>query len=226
MRTSSILMTLAAAALVGLTGCNRDTRTTADVRAAGNEAFARGDYATALAEFRLLSDEHVFSPRARFDVGRTLLAMGNARDAAAELEIAYRVDPAIPGLLETMTDAFVAAGRHDDLYATLQSRARQSGDIADWNRLGVAMQRVGSMDEADAAFRTAARIDGGKTAEPQLRLAQFYQSIGDEEREMQRLRAVMYIDPANESARQRLRELGITPGPTLAIQPPELDGSY
>lgn len=226
MRTHSILTTLAIVAMVGLTACNRNTRTTADVRAAGNRAYAQGDYATALAEYRLLTEEHPFSPRAKFDVGRTLLAMGNAREAAAELEIAYRVDPTVPELLETMTDAFVAANRHDDLFAILQSRARQSGDIADWTRLGVAMQRVGSMDEADAAFRTAARIDGGKSAEPQLRLAQFYQAIGDEEREMQRLRAVMYIDPANESARQRLRELGITPGPTLAIQPPEMDGSY
>lgn len=207
----------------GLAGCNRDVSTQHEVRAAGNEAFARGDYPRALAEFTQLSNTHNYSPRARYDVGRTLYAMGRYDEAAAELEVAYLVDPKVPGLLEAMTDAFVAAGKHDELYAILQSRARQSGKVEDWLLLAESMQRVGSMDEAHSSLINAAIADGGESVEPQLRLAQFYRAIGDEDREMERLRAVMFIDPADESARMRLRELGITPGATLAIQPPEWD---
>jgi hypothetical protein len=80
---------------------------------------------------------------------------------------------------------------------------------------------MGDADGAEHALLTAAKIDGGKTAAPQIALADFYRSIGDKKAEIVRLRNALYLDPKNPEIPKRLRELGEIPGPSLAMPPEE-----
>ena len=88
-------------------------------------------------------------------------------------------------------------------------------------RLGQFASRVGHADEALTALKTAARLDAGKSVEPQLALASFYGSVNDKPNEIRRLRMASWIAPANIQAAARLRALGEIPGPSQAIQPEE-----
>jgi cytochrome c-type biogenesis protein CcmH/NrfG len=109
------------------------------------------------------------------------------------------------------------------LHKFLRGLAQDRGGVSDWVRLGRFTARMGDADGAEAALTTAATMDRGQTIEPQLALANLYRSIGATEREKERLRMALYLDPKNEAVMQRLRELGEIPGPSLVLQPTEQD---
>ena len=74
-------------------------------------------------------------------------------------------------------------------------------------------------DSAQVALETAIAVDEGKTVEPYLQAAAFAQRLGDLEMALRRLRQAYGINPYDERVKQRLRELGEVPGPTIALPP-------
>lgn len=212
----------AASAALVLSGC--ETQPNPTLRAQAYDAYAVGNYELALARHREIAETYPQNARTRFDIGRTLTAMGRHADAADEFEIAHQLSPHNEEYFRALAEAQYAAGRHDRMIANLRRRAGDSGRPSDWIMLGDFQLRLGATDDALIAYRQAAGIDRGRTVEPQLALARFYRSIGDDRNEMVRLRSVLFIDAGNETATRRLRELGQVPGPGFAIQPPELGG--
>ncbi len=220
-------LVLAAGLVTLVASCNIskwETRPLADVNAQGREAIAAGDYARAEQEYRLYVNRRPHSAIGHHGLGRALMAQGQYTAAASEFQIAWDIEPTNLDYLEAHCEALLAAQEYDRLFGVLKRRATGSGDPQDYLRLARFAERAGTSEEALDALLTWARIDKGRTVEPQLALAKFYRGLGDSERELLRLRAVLYINPTHPVAVARIRELGEIPGETLAVIPPEREG--
>lgn len=211
---------LVCAAMV-LGGC-ANARELSSVRASGNASYARGNYEQALVEYREYSDRRPQSAQGRYNLGRTLLTLDRPLAAGEELAIAHEVDPGNGRYLDLLCEALLRADRPGELVALLSRSTLESDDPADYLRQARYLIKLGSLDEAHDALIGAARVDAGRSVEPQIALASFYRTIKDEERELQRLRMTLFLDPANEAAANRIRELGFVPGPSFALEPSEL----
>ena len=117
----------------------------------------------------------------------------------------------------------LASEAYDELHEVLLARARETQAVEDYLRLGLYDLRAGDADSAERALVTAAKLDAGQTPGPQLALATFYETVGDETLAVRRLRMALYTDIENREAIERLRAKGHIPGPTFALPPIELE---
>lgn len=219
-QTTRRLAELAFVALVTATalGCATQ-RQLPNVRASGNEAYYSGDYARALANYQEYVNRKPEDVQGRVDLGRTLLALGRASEAREQLVIVYDREPDHPEVADLLARAMVEAGDPDRAERFLANRAREAGRWEDYVLLGRYNTLVGKPDEARVALVTASRLAGREHVEPQVALADMYASVGDQQREIERLRMALWIDRDNPEIYRRLRSLGQIPGPTLALPP-------
>ena len=191
------------------------------IRARGQDALARGDYAAALRAFRVVADKYPQSARAQHDIGRVLMAMGDPLGAGEVYMVAHRRQPWVEQYTDSLAEALFQADRKDTLFEMLRSEAAQNGIARDYRRLGTYALRDGAMEEAIDALEQAARLSDKDDPSAYLELAGVYQTLGRREDEVRELRHVMNIDPGQPEARARLRELDEIPGPSFAIEPGE-----
>lgn len=201
-------------------GCNTQ-RPLAAYDAEGRRQIAAGDLAGAEATYRKYIDRRPQSAQGHYGLGRALSAQGRHLAASQEFKLAYQIELSNEEYFEAYCQSLLNADRHDELLTALRRRANGSKDGRDYQRLARYAEESGTAEEALDALLTWARVDHGRSVEPQLALADFYRRIGDTEKETMRLRAVLYIDPAHRQATARLRDRGEITGETLAIQPPE-----
>lgn len=191
------------------------------VRESGDRAFARGDYQTALAEYREVVQRSPADWRTRVELARTQLVLNDADAARENLAVAHRLRPEDDSIVDLLATAMLESEKVAEMHDLLRLRAKEKGRVSDYLRLGFFMAKAGDLDAAEQALKTAARIDRGQHVEPELALADFYQKVGDEEAALLHLRHALWIDPTNETVVQRIRKMGEVPGPSLAIQPPD-----
>lgn len=191
------------------------------VRTDAERAYARGDYHRALIDYEEYVRRDPADARIRHDLGRTLLRLGRDAEAAEHLYVAVDLAPYRDEYRQTLAEALARSGQVPELFSRLRARAEQTGDWRDYLTLGRYAEQVGDADEAELAYRTAARLDGGRSAEPQLALARLYEATGARDDAARRYRMALYIDPENSAARDGLRRLGHVPGPSLALEPEE-----
>jgi tetratricopeptide (TPR) repeat protein len=209
-------------ALMLIGGCTA-TRPLPTVREHGDRAFIKGDYAKAASDYQEYATRKPGEAEVHRRLADSLLKENQPFEALTHAQQAFDLRPGEPEYIETYAEALLATGKSDYLHKFLRSLAQDRGGVSDWVRLGRFTARMGDADGAEAALTTAATMDRGQTIEPQLALANLYRSIGATEREKERLRMALYIDPKNEAVMQRLRELGEIPGPSLVLQPTERD---
>ncbi len=191
------------------------------VRESGDRAFARGDYRTALAEYREVVERSPADWATRVKLARTQLVLSDADAARENLAVAHRLRPEDDSIVDLLATAMLESGELAQMHDLLRLRAKEKGRVSDYLRLGFFMAKAGDLDAAEKALKTAARIDRGRHVEPELALADFYQKVGDEEAALLHLRHALWIDPSNETVVQRIRKMGEVPGPSLAVQPPD-----
>ncbi len=189
------------------------------VRARGNEAYSRGDLEAALRAFEEIAQRHPESAQARYDIGRTLMAMEDPIGASEEFMIAHRRQPWVGQFTDGLAESLFVADRKDVLFELLRREATQNQIARDYLRLGRFAARDGAMEEAIEAFETAAALDGPKVADAHVELADLYRNLGQQSMEVQELRHILYAEPGNPDAHARLRELNEVPGPSFAIEP-------
>ncbi|MCC6284827.1 MAG: hypothetical protein IT439_05925 [Phycisphaerales bacterium] len=218
-------MRIRAAALLPLCACLLGAcnaqRPMASYDAEGRRQIAAGDLNGAETTYRKYVDRRPQSAQGHFGLGRALSAQGRHLAASQEFKLATQIDGANEEYFEAYCQSLLSAERHDELLTVLRRRANGSRDGRDYQRLARFAEESGTAEEALDALLTWARIDRGRSVEPQLALANFYRRVGDGEKESMRLRAILYIDPANREATDRLRDRGEITGESLAIQPPE-----
>jgi tetratricopeptide (TPR) repeat protein len=193
------------------------------VRDEGTAAFADGDLELARADFAEYVQRKPYDGRGRYDLGRTLLALGEPAEASEHLWVAYDVNPDDEAAADALADALLQSGDTAELSRYLRDMVRNRGRVSDYLRLGYFAAKSGDPDEAHRALLTAARIDHGKSIEPQLALAEFYASIGDRENAVRRLRMALYLDPLDERVLTKLRAAGEVPGPSIGLIPEEAE---
>ncbi len=221
---------VAAATLAGaLVGCDskpahliNQSYELGDLRAQGNEAFATGDYARAVTLYQSYVDRRPQEAPMQYQLGVSLLAMGEAEQAREHLQVAYDLDPGNPKYIEMLATATMQTSGEDAL-EFLQSAAEGTRDSRVYMTLGYFAREAGFIDEAEAAYKQAVVLGGLESAEPHRELAKFYRSVGDSQSEVERLRVVLSFDADDEQANERLRDLGEIPGPTFALEPTAID---
>lgn len=216
--------TLVCAALIvagaGSWSCG-SARPLSSVRASGNEYFYAQRYEAAEAEYREFVERKPSDARAHYDLARTLLALGRPAEAREKMVTAVHLEPRNGEYLDLLAEAMLRSNAEEDLRVFLD---RQVADSETWQsvmRRGRYLGRLGDADEGERSLKRAARMNRGVDAAPQLALAEFYGSIGDEREQIRRLRMALGAEPRNQDVRARLRALGIVPGPTIELTPEE-----
>lgn len=213
-----LLGLLTAAAL--LTACGGQ-RSLIAVKESGDRAYDRANYDAALVDYQEFVERLPGDPTGRFRLGRTYLKLGRPLQAREQLFIAHSQNVDDDEVAEALAESLYAAGQHEDLYKLLRNRALDRGEIEDYLRLAHFAQRTGDADEARQALLTAARLDKGKSPAVQMELVNFFESIGDRDSALERLRMAYYLAPSDGKIKDRIRAYGDVPGPSFAVRPPE-----
>lgn len=220
MRTTLSAVTVSG--LLLLAGCNAPNQgSLGDLATRGNTAFQGGQWEDALGWYNKYIERNPGDPDLRAQRGRTLLKLGRAYEAAADLRIAssQRTDRA--EYLDSLCEALLASNERDELFRTLRTNAQDRGSVADHLRLGRFALAMGDGDTAKSALQIAVRIDRGQTVEPQLAFADFHRQIGDTAAAERRVRMAYYISTESPAMKTMARQLGLTPYPGWGIVPEE-----
>lgn len=206
--------------LLTLTGCT-EQRALSIVRRDADRAFDRQQYDAALADYQEVVDRDPNDWQYRMKLADSLMILGKFNLAQEQYAIVNGVRPNDDAVVEKFSEAMFKAGTHDRLMSFLQRRAEDTRNVGDYLRLGWYAVETGDADLAQRALLTAARLDGGRTVEPQLALADFFAAAGDREQALRRLRMALAIDPDNPVVQRKIRAMGEIPGPSFALTPDE-----
>lgn len=189
------------------------------LHAQGDEAAAAGRWDEAAALYEQYIDIRPHETEVLVAQGRALLELGRSSEAREHLAVAWGLEPQDPEIvrlygraLRESTGAPAAIG-----FARRAGEGVVSPEIAE--AAADVLREAGAPDDAEAVLLSAARRHGSTSAAPHRALAAFYRALGDESRELERWRVVLWFDNEDGEARARLQQLGQVPGPTLALPP-------
>ncbi len=202
-----------------LTGCQQPNSVPHNER--GDQALLSENWARAASEYEKALAARPDQPKARHGLARAYIGLGRPLEAAEQAKIAYAQRPEEPEYADTVAEALLKADRKDELFRFLRQNASERGRVDDWVRLGTFARAAGDADSAMTALITAARVDRGRTAAPQLGLYELYASLGQRDKAMQRLRNAYYAEPTNSRVRTALAAEGIQPEASFGQIPPE-----
>jgi cytochrome c-type biogenesis protein CcmH/NrfG len=219
MLTRNLLcLTVTAASLIG--GCSKE-RPYHIVKRDGEVALRGSDYAAAELSFAEMVRRRPEDHQARYLLAKAYVEGGQPRTAVEELTIALDISPLKDEYLDLQARAMLESNERDALTTLLRRNASERGRVSDYLRLGEYSRKLGNADEAREALLIAAKLDQGKTAKPQIALADFYASVADVKSQTRRLRMAYFIDPRNPEAVAGLTALGETPAPGFGLVPDE-----
>lgn len=204
--------------IVFLTGCGVNTHA---LREQGARDLETRDYAAAVETYSQLHELLPEDYDANFGLGQALLAQNEPLRARTYLQVAYdQAWPRKPLTYEVGGYLAEAMGRSGDLsamYAFLRDRAQSSGEERDYLRWGDMAQKFNDPDQAELAYRTAARITRGESVEPYLRLVNFYEALGDKESAYTRLRQAYGIRQNDPRVQEKITEFASAEGEITAL---------
>jgi tetratricopeptide (TPR) repeat protein len=219
MRLSGLCLA-GALALVSLAGCTSQ-RPLAIVKENAEFAAQHGRMDIAKRDYEEYIRRKPEDMDVRYEYAKALIAAGEPKPAIEQLNTCLDVFPLNDNYLDALAQAMYAAGEYDALTVLLARYTSERGRVSDYLRQGAYLSKIGNADEAQQAFKTAAKLDGGKTVAPQRALADFYGSLGDRPKQVRHLRMAYYIDPENPETIQEIRRIGEIPGPSFALAPDE-----
>ncbi|UCD76825.1 MAG: tetratricopeptide repeat protein [Phycisphaerales bacterium] len=213
---SPLLMILLSAVL--LTACTTP-RPVETIRQNGDRLYALGDWSGAAEEYELIVQRYPGDWKAQYGLGLARLKLGDANGARNALEVAHTRRPNHNKVADALAEAMYQQGRENELFAFLRERAESTQSVHGYLQLARYAVALNDPDSAQVALETAIEVDDGLTVEPYLQAAAFAQRLGDLDTALRRLRQAYGINPYDERVKQRIRELGEVPGPTIALPP-------
>ncbi|MCC5828283.1 MAG: hypothetical protein JJU36_02435 [Phycisphaeraceae bacterium] len=208
--------------LVGLGGCV--TSDLLNERAERN--LAGGDLAMAEENLARSEARRPAHWRTQWLIGELRMRQGRPVDAEVAFRRAWSMKgnhPETPEILDLIAESILAQGEdaHGKLRAFLFEAIDQYGTSYDYVRQGRFLMEIQDMDGAKVAFNKAIVTGRGTfDARTHLALAEFHRRTGDQRKEISSLRHVLFLDEENQTAANRLRELGFVPGPAAGLAPP------
>ena len=215
-RRSPLLLILLSVAI--LTACTAQ-RPVETIRTSGDRLYDHGDWSGAAEEYELIVQRYPGDWEGQYRLGLARLSLGDANAARNALEVAHSRRPSNPDVADALAEAMYQEGRENELFAFLRERAESTRSVHAYLQVARYAVALNDPDSAQVALETAIAVDEGKTVEPYLQAAAFAQRLGDLEMALRRLRQAYGINPYDERVKQRLRELGEVPGPTIALPP-------
>lgn len=158
-------------------------------------------------------------PMARHRYGLLLMRNGDPLAAVEHIRVARDLRPARIEYLESLLEALHLAGEKDELFQLLRDSMNEGGLAEGRMRYATYAMRSGLADEAEESLRIAAALEGTRSVRPYQLMADLARQTGDKEREVEALRTVLWFNVSDPATNQRLRELGVIPGPSLATPP-------
>jgi Flp pilus assembly protein TadD len=214
-------LTLCIAAFM-LGGCQ--TRSLVAVRESGDGHFRAGRFDSAVEDYQEYVDRSPGNAHVHQMLGNTYVKLGYAGLGCEQLKVAHTLRMEDDEIFADLCAGLYADKKFDDLNHFLRERTIGRGRMQDWSLRAEYADRLGDQDEAQRAWLTAAQVDGGKSAVPQLGLAKLYMKVGDQQRARKRLAMAYYCDPNNAEINALARQINEVPGPTYGVIPEEQAG--
>lgn len=212
---------LAALMLTGCQPASKVRRTLAlnELQNRAGYAEQQGDDATALALWREYIERRPHEAMARFRLGQVLLRNGEPQEASEHFHVAYDLKPGRMDYLEALAESLHQSGQREAMFQLLQDTMTEGGLAAGHMRYARFALRAGLVDEAAESLRIAAALEGPNSDAPHRMLADLARQTGDTDAEIEAWRTILWFDATDAEANRRLSELGVIPGPSLAIPP-------
>ncbi|MFP4224947.1 MAG: tetratricopeptide repeat protein [Phycisphaeraceae bacterium] len=223
--TATVLLptlALLLALLPAIQGC----QSSLSLRNQGDRAYAAGEYAQAAELYDASLQRDPTDATALYRLGLAQLEAGRPGEAQVNLERAWGLRPGskiTPNILDALAEAIYQQDHPERLDRFLQQQAKRYGTTRAYLRQAKYLTLAGDIDLAQVALQKAIRFADEDDPRPYLALADFYSAVNDVPQAIQALRWAAYVAPESERVARRLRELGVTPGPTAAQQPPAPD---
>lgn len=209
--------------LASVPGCASEGKSRWDYRTQGEVQLSGKNYQAAAVNFKNYLDIEPGNYEVRYLYGVSLLKLGRSAEASEALLTAYSQRPGRSDYADAMAEAMIAAGKKDELFRILRANANDRNTVEDWLRLGRSSLAMGDLDTAQVALLTAARVDKGRTAEPQIALSDLYKSLGRDADAQKRIRMAYYREPYNSTVIQRSRAMGVVLNPGDGVFPEEAE---
>jgi tetratricopeptide (TPR) repeat protein len=209
-----------AAALFTLTGCNTGPSAPA-MKQLGDLAFEERDYLKAVEWYEQYIQRLPLDAESRYKLAASYLALKRPTQAREQFLQGLELGDPEAEFLEGVATALVETDQRQELFRVLRGHAERTRRPRDYIRFGQFALLVGDPDVAQEALLDAARIDLGRTVEPQLALAEFYEAVGDEQSRLDRLRMALFLAPEDPEIQEQIRSLGEVPGPAFVLIPTE-----
>ena len=210
------------AAVLPLTGC----KTAVSYRAEGFRAMQEGDKVKAVEKFEKSVEARSTDFQAQYWLGVNLLQTGEPIRAQAPLEqaLALRPDDPVwrPRIADAVAESYLQQGLTEKLYGFLDNQIVTYGQqTPDFMRKAKYLGKIGDSDGQRRALEKAGYFAPKGDLTPYLALADFYAAVNDVPNEVQALKYAYFTDPSADVVKNRLRGLGIIPGPTVSAEPPK-----
>jgi len=214
------MLALLALMLVPATGC----MTASMLREKGETAYNGQRYSDAVSLYQQSLDKKPESWESQWGLGKALLAMGRYRSAEIALEHAYELRGEHEETPEVLDDLAMAYFQQGNRETTLRSFLRETTDryqtSAAFLRQGEYLFKLGDVDAAVVAYRKAGYFADDGDSKPFVKMADFYEAVGDSSNAVQALRFAYWMEPETPGLANRFRKYGIVPGPTIGLEPP------
>jgi tetratricopeptide (TPR) repeat protein len=220
MNTSRTLLAASLFATLFLSACGTPPSAYKDK---GDTYFEAGQNQVAIESYEQYLTLRAGDEAARFNVAKAYTRSNQPEKAAEHLRLLHTQSPRNPEYTEALAQALLDSGRRDELYRLLKSEALEQQTMDDWLRLGRFALRQGDKDTALVALLASAKVDGGRSWQPQVTLYDYYRSMGQRTDAIRRLRMAAWVAPMNPEVTRRMAECGEVTGPTFAMRPAEWD---
>ncbi|GAB5495031.1 MAG: hypothetical protein Phyf2KO_01110 [Phycisphaerales bacterium] len=220
MRAQGLAIGTVLAVVLAAGGCESGPSTNA-LGIYGDNALEAGNFGEAAGFYEQFVERRPLDPEGRYKLATAYLGDNRPSLAREQFLLGLELRGQDERFIEGTADTLVEMGQQEELFKLLRGRAQSTQDIEDYIRLGRFAARVGDPDEAEQALLFAAKLDQGMNLQPQLELAEFYSLVGDDARQLERLRMALFIDPENKQVMDSIRALGEIPGPAYSIPPAE-----
>jgi len=215
---ASLLVAGCLAAGATLAGCGTNPY---PYRIGGDNDMLAARYQMATENYSKYLAEKPGEPDVRAKLGLAYLRNNQPIEAIENLRIAGIQDPESTQYIDWLAEAYIAASRTDEAIRMLRTNTVERGGVSDWLRLGKWASTTGDNDTAKLALVTAAKIDRGATAAPQIALHDLALKLGDKPEADRRLRMAFYCDNQNSDVLVRMRTAGVQGGPGYGFVPTE-----
>lgn len=221
MKMGSKVPVMFALASVALLGACSETRPLTSIRESARYYDNVGEYDKALPEYRAFLANKPEDTELRYEYASALLKNGQYAEARDQFLLLTDITPTDERFADGYARSLFETGNNAEVTAYLNRMTVQRGSVGDWLRMGDYCQKTGDVDGAKAAYRKAAKVDGGRSTKPWIAMADMFAGLNDKANERAMIERALYIEPMSPALSERYKKLGGMPGPTAGVRPEE-----